>query len=194
MAATTESVSRSPFTDPFASSNGNRKSIPILPSSSNNSPRPSSSVAASDPMDITPSNNNTSTASMGPPITTTLSSPVTDRATNGGDYEPPTTNGNSAAVVGAAAATQQPKVVQTAFIHKLYKYVLLSTGLVQLEVLVKLSADFANDPNSCSMLEDHSIQHLISWSNTNDSFVMSPSTEFSKVLSYVLSLFSNLRY
>lgn len=33
-----------------------------------------------------------------------------------------------------------------------------------------------------SMLEDQSIQHLISWSTTNDSFVMSPSTEFSKVL------------
>jgi hypothetical protein len=35
------------------------------------------------------------------------------------------------------------------------------------------------------MLEDQSIQHLISWSNTNESFVMSPSSEFSKVLSYV---------
>jgi hypothetical protein len=34
----------------------------------------------------------------------------------------------------------------------------------------------------CSMLEDQSIQHLISWSSTNESFVMSPSTEFSKVL------------
>ena len=60
-------------------------------------------------------------------------------------------NGNSAA--GAAGASQGPKVVQTAFIHKLY-----------------------------SMLEDKTIQHLISWSNTNESFVMSPSNEFSKVL------------
>jgi hypothetical protein len=33
------------------------------------------------------------------------------------------------------------------------------------------------------MLEDQSIQHLISWSSTNESFVMSPSSEFSKVLS-----------
>lgn len=33
------------------------------------------------------------------------------------------------------------------------------------------------------MLEDKSIQHLISWSATNDSFVMSPSGDFSKVLS-----------
>ncbi|KAK4946113.1 hypothetical protein LTR28_007900 [Elasticomyces elasticus] len=32
------------------------------------------------------------------------------------------------------------------------------------------------------MLEDQSIQHLISWSATNESFVMSPSSEFSKVL------------
>ncbi|KAI5198490.1 hypothetical protein E4T39_06748 [Aureobasidium subglaciale] len=55
--------------------------------------------------------------------------------------------------VGAAAAAQQPKAISAAFIHKLY-----------------------------SMLEDQSIQHLISWSSTNESFVMSPSTEFSKVL------------
>jgi hypothetical protein len=36
------------------------------------------------------------------------------------------------------------------------------------------------------MLEDHNIQHLISWSNSNESFVMSPTSEFSKVLAYVL--------
>jgi hypothetical protein len=43
-----------------------------------------------------------------------------DRAMNNGDgnsLNPP----NPA--IGAAAAAQQPKVVQTAFIHKLYKYV-----------------------------------------------------------------------
>jgi len=38
-----------------------------------------------------------------------------------------------------------------------------------------------------SMLEDGSIQHLISWSSTNDSFVMSPTSEFSKVLASVLT-------
>jgi hypothetical protein len=54
----------------------------------------------------------------------------------------------------AAAAVHQPKIVQTAFIHKLY-----------------------------NMLEDPNIQHLISWSPTGESFVMSPSTDFSKVLS-----------
>ncbi|EGY16328.1 flocculation suppression protein [Verticillium dahliae VdLs.17] len=53
----------------------------------------------------------------------------------------------------AAAAVHQPKIVQTAFIHKLY-----------------------------NMLEDPSIQHLISWSPTAESFVMSPSPDFSKVL------------
>jgi hypothetical protein len=35
---------------------------------------------------------------------------------------------------------------------------------------------------SPSMLEDTTIQHLISWSNTNESFVMSPSSDFAKVL------------
>jgi hypothetical protein len=54
----------------------------------------------------------------------------------------------------AAPAIHQPKIVQTAFIHKLY-----------------------------NMLEDPNIQHLISWSSTADSFVMSPSPDFSKVLS-----------
>ncbi|CAG9979191.1 unnamed protein product [Clonostachys byssicola] len=54
----------------------------------------------------------------------------------------------------AAAAIHQPKIVQTAFIHKLY-----------------------------NMLEDQNIRHLIAWSSTADSFVMSPSPDFSKVLS-----------
>ncbi|KAI1139491.1 hypothetical protein F5Y05DRAFT_411681 [Hypoxylon sp. FL0543] len=53
----------------------------------------------------------------------------------------------------AAAAVHQPKIVQTAFIHKLY-----------------------------NMLEDPNIQHLISWSSSAESFVMSPSHDFSKVL------------
>lgn len=35
------------------------------------------------------------------------------------------------------------------------------------------------------MLEDQTIKHLISWSSSNESFVMSPSSEFSKVLAYV---------
>lgn len=89
-------------------------------------------------------------SNMGPPSQT---SPETDQRSgvNGNREHVHTPGPNpSAAAVGAA---QGPKVVQTAFIHKLY-----------------------------SMLEDRSIQHLISWSNNNDSFVMSPSSEFSKVL------------
>ena len=38
------------------------------------------------------------------------------------------------------------------------------------------------------MLEDPNIQHLISWSSNNESFVMSPSSDFSKVLASVDSL------
>ncbi|PSN72012.1 hypothetical protein BS50DRAFT_241101 [Corynespora cassiicola Philippines] len=142
---------RSPFSTDHPHHQGLHKSIPILPSSAGSSklspPR--------DPMDITP----TSAPSMGPPV---LSSSGAERnGTNqnqnqsaGGDNESSGANGNPAPAVGAAAAAQQPKVVQTAFIHKLY-----------------------------NMLEDQSIQHLISWSTSNESFVMSPSSEFSKVLS-----------
>ncbi|GFP56491.1 transcription factor SFL1 [Trichoderma asperellum] len=65
-----------------------------------------------------------------------------------------TTNNMPAPPPAAAAAVHQPKIVQTAFIHKLY-----------------------------NMLEDSSIQHLISWSSSAESFVMSPSADFSKVLS-----------
>ena len=43
--------------------------------------------------------------------------------------------------------------------------------------------DVVHKLNDCnSMLEDHTIQHLISWSNNNESFVMSPTADFSKVL------------
>ncbi|EJT71462.1 flocculation suppression protein [Gaeumannomyces tritici R3-111a-1] len=57
------------------------------------------------------------------------------------------------APAAAAPAVHQPKIVQTAFIHKLY-----------------------------NMLEDPNIQHLISWSPSQESFLMSPSNDFSKVL------------
>lgn len=90
----------------------------------------------------------TTSAHTGPP------SDRTHTASTNGSSEQGQSNSNAAPqAVGAAAAAQQPKVVQTAFIHKLY-----------------------------NMLEDPSIQHLISWSSTNDSFVMSPTSEFSKVL------------
>jgi len=108
MASATESIQRSPFAADHLAP-GIHKSIPILPSSSSNMNH------TPDPMDVTPS------ANMGPP---TQSSPITDRNPNSqqstSDNEP-TTNGTSVSAVGAAAAAQQPKVVQTAFIHKLYK-------------------------------------------------------------------------
>ncbi|KAF2280204.1 uncharacterized protein EI97DRAFT_114657 [Westerdykella ornata] len=127
------------------------KSIPILPSSSTSS----KATPPRDMMDTTPS----SVPSMGPPLLTTTAPERigAGQQTNGDNKDKDTgsaSNGASIPPLGAAAAAQQPKVVQTAFIHKLY-----------------------------NMLEDQSIQHLISWSTSEDSFVMSPSSEFSKVLS-----------
>ncbi|CAN9135351.1 unnamed protein product [Alternaria alternata] len=135
---------RSPFSaDPH---NPNlHKSIPILPSSG------STLAPPRDPMDITPTS-----STMGPPSDRNGTSSFQSQSQREGNGDSGNTspNGNQVPAVGAAAAAQQPKVVQTAFIHKLY-----------------------------NMLEDQSIQHLISWASTNESFVMSPSSEFSKVLS-----------
>ena len=65
-------------------------------------------------MDITPS----TLPTMGPPM---LSNTIQEQHTSG-DAEGKMSNGNgNPSPVGAAAAAQQPKVVQTAFIHKLYK-------------------------------------------------------------------------
>ncbi|KAK5142377.1 hypothetical protein LTR04_002252 [Oleoguttula sp. CCFEE 6159] len=143
MASSGDSLQHSPFSgDPH--NGGIQKSIPILSSSA------ASTVSSpGDLMDVAHPN----TASMGPPL---LASPNGDRSA--ASHTPAglpdiTMNGSSGTGTGASAAAQQPKFVQTAFIHKLY-----------------------------NMLEDQSIQHLISWSNTNESFVMSPSSEFSKVL------------
>ncbi|KAH7077915.1 HSF-type DNA-binding-domain-containing protein [Paraphoma chrysanthemicola] len=149
MMASVAEARRSPFSpDPHTSNPNLHKSIPILPSSG------STLAPPRDPMDITPA----SSSSMGPPSMNCASaernSTMVDQGRTNGDSGNTSPNGNSATAVGAAAAATQPKVVQTAFIHKLY-----------------------------NMLEDQSIQHLISWSSTNESFVMSPSSEFSKVLS-----------
>lgn len=43
------------------------------------------------------------------------------------------------------------------------------------------------------MLEDHNIAHLITWSQSEESFVMSPSNEFSKVLAYVVCPWRSVR-
>lgn len=116
-------------------------------------------------------------SSMGPPLSSPNGGRMQDQQQQqqGGqhnEHQAPA-NGRPSHPVGAAAAAQQPKVVQTAFIHKLYKYVYpVSRRAFQEYQSLTLH----------SMLEDQSIQHLISWSNTNESFVMSPSSEFSKVL------------
>jgi len=109
---------RSPFSaDPH---NPNlHKSIPILPSSGSTLAPPRERDR--DAMDITP----TSASAMGPPTDRNGASAFqshSQREANGdsGNTSP---NGNAAPAVGAAAAAQQPKVVQTAFIHKLYKWV-----------------------------------------------------------------------
>lgn len=108
-------MGRSPFSsDPQY--NGGHRNIPILPSSI----KPVEPTHE-DPMDMTP----TASAVMGPPG---HSSPEMDTAgplSNGIHGEAThmqngtTGNGMSAA---AATSSQQPKVVQAAFIHKLYKY------------------------------------------------------------------------
>ena len=124
--------------------NVDSRHVPILPSTGR--------LPGPDAMEVSPP-----PPTMGPPI---HSSPETEHTPqpNGGPFQETALNNQHIATNGlsAAAATssQQPKVVQTAFIHKLY-----------------------------NMLEDSNIQHLISWSNNNESFVMSPSTDFSKVLS-----------
>nr|KMM68739.1 hypothetical protein CPAG_05063 [Coccidioides posadasii RMSCC 3488] len=146
MSRVLEPPSRNPFTRPVEMSTEPR-TIPVLSASiSPSDPSPG------DPMDVSPP----ASAAMGPP---SQSSPEIEQAptnhTNGNIAESNASQNNaSGQPTGAAAAAQQPKVVQTAFIHKLY-----------------------------SMLQDPSIQHLISWSSSNESFVMSPSSDFSKVLS-----------
>ncbi|KAL2214156.1 hypothetical protein CC79DRAFT_1362938 [Sarocladium strictum] len=78
-----------------------------------------------------------------------------DQCKDEGQGEQSSSNSNSMpAPPAAATGSVQTKVVQTAFIHKLY-----------------------------SMLEDSSISKLIAWADNGESFVMSPTADFSKVLS-----------
>lgn len=85
----------------------------------NASAHPSASgTSGSDAMDIS----QPQASPMGPP----MSSPVGDRGgeqQQQGQNDQQSHNGGTQPT-GAAAAAQQPKIVQTAFIHKLYKYVL----------------------------------------------------------------------
>ncbi|EEP77762.1 predicted protein [Uncinocarpus reesii 1704] len=130
-----EPPSRNPFTRPVEMSTEPR-TIPVLSASiSPSDPGPG------DPMDVSPP----ASATMGPP---SQSSPEIDHGpgshTNGNTGDSASSQNPAGQPTGAAAAAQQPKVVQTAFIHKLY--------------------------------------------SSNESFVMSPSSDFSKVLAYVTLL------
>nr|POF18550.1 transcription factor sfl2 [Quercus suber] len=178
MATLAESPRRSPFpVDPRGYSTGTPKALPIL-STSITLP----SINAIDQMDLSQPHS----GAMGPP---SQQSPRVngDRAQEQlapapNEHHPASgSNAHPAAAAAAAAAAQQPKVVQTAFIHKLYKF-------VHPEVHAEMPTDIVS-----SMLEDPSIQHLISWSSTNESFVMSPSSEFSKVLASTCTAFTKVR-
>ncbi|KAK5660959.1 hypothetical protein OQA88_12334 [Cercophora sp. LCS_1] len=112
-----------------------------------------SAPSPGEPMDITTPTNSSAPASA-------TKSPDSDVHVNGLSDRPqqpsPSDQADNIimpAPVAAAAAVHAPKIVQTAFIHKLY-----------------------------NMLEDKTIQHLISWTPAAESFVMQPSHEFSKVL------------
>ena len=139
MASVGEPLSRSPFTNSSPGFNNHlAKSIPILPSSS------ASATSAGDPMDISQSR----TPPMGPPM---HGSPNGDRIGEQPgsvlmDQQHLATNGGNGQPVGAAAAAQQPKVVQTAFIHKLYKSVVSGRSSV---------AFVANVRTACSKIRTH---------------------------------------
>lgn len=118
-------MGRSPFSGEPQQNWGHR-TIPILPSST----KPMDPTHG-DRMDLTPP----TSATMGPPV---HSSPEMDHpgSANGTFGEAthaqngPAANGLSAA---AATSSQQPKVVQTAFIHKLYKWAAFAVTLTTLK-------------------------------------------------------------
>lgn len=118
--ATTESMPRSAF--PLDRLSAHAKSIPIHPSASAHHPRLESppSASPSDPMEV----NQTISSSMPPPAT---SSPPRERPSEHkqttGDQDFNSVSNGQLLSHSATAASQQPKVVQTAFIHKLYKLV-----------------------------------------------------------------------
>ena len=121
MNAQNESAPRSSFaTD--ADVNSSTRTVPILhPAMQSSAPSPG------DPMDVT----SPTIAPMGPPA---RSSPE-DEANGTHEHTGITDDhGHNSSMLGpnaavaAQAGVQQPKVVQTAFIHKLYKYVLCIPG------------------------------------------------------------------
>jgi hypothetical protein len=119
MSGLADPPSRNTFTAGTADAPGKTRKLPVLPSSI-----PSSAQSTGDSMEVTPPTS--TTTGPAPPA---HSSPDSDRAganianSNGSVETGNMNNTLSNQAIGAAAAAQQPKVVQTAFIHKLYKYV-----------------------------------------------------------------------
>jgi hypothetical protein len=109
-----ENVRRSPFTT-NASGDPSTRTVPIL--------HPSIQTATSspgDPMDVT----SPTMAAMGPPARSSPEDEANGVRDQAGIVEEQGHNSNMLgpnAAVAAQAGAQQPKVVQTAFIHKLYK-------------------------------------------------------------------------
>ncbi|KAH6657676.1 HSF-type DNA-binding-domain-containing protein [Truncatella angustata] len=151
MATVIESASRTHLGNDSAQDMMGARTIPIITSTT---PTPTIKTSApsprGDPMDLT-----TPTDSSVPGSSSKSPEDGANDHSNASSSDHQL-GSNSAAMPApaiAAAAVHQPKIVQTAFIHKLY-----------------------------NMLEDPNIQHLISWSQSNESFVMSPSQDFAKVL------------
>jgi len=110
----TNGAQRNPFMSDTNTSQTATRTIPIIqpPTIQTSAPSPG------DPMEMSPPG----TATMGPPSRTG------DDGTNGvsdqmamGDQQPTANLASSNASAAGAANAQVPKVVQTAFIHKLYK-------------------------------------------------------------------------
>ena len=76
-----------------------------------------SAPSPTDPMDVTPP----ATATMGPPTRTSEENDANGTHESMGIGDNPSSLAGPNAAAAAATGAQQPKVVQTAFIHKLYK-------------------------------------------------------------------------
>lgn len=140
MAAVSPPFSRSPFQgETHSYRNHPLKDLPILPSAA------AHTIPTVHAMDVSGGQQQAPTALMAPPrINSPSASPNGERQTQSiptsqGDQQQPQQQGQTQAQaplqgsnappqpIGAAAAAQQPKVVQTAFIHKLYRYAVSHT-------------------------------------------------------------------
>ncbi|KAL6229521.1 hypothetical protein BDW75DRAFT_235147 [Aspergillus navahoensis] len=133
MSSLTDFPSRNTAASGAADAPGRIRKLPVLSSSV------PSGILTSERMEVTPPPSAAAkSAHRGTPDSDRAGANTTTTSNGSPDSGNPNNHATYGQAIGAAAAAQQPKVVQTAFIHKLY--------------------------------------------NTNDSFVMSPTSEFSKVL------------